>query len=452
MLNLVSQKYLIHIFLLISSYLFLISPANGLNQWQKIKDKGYLTWITRPSPLTYYTSLDGVIGLEYDILKQFCDSHDIKLTVITAPSNGGLFEMLDGYNIDIAGANLTQTRERLEKYITSIDYDETFISLISSLRKPKIRSIAELTNFKGAILNNSSYEEIADDLINNNISIDSLDGKSLYELLQMVTDGSIDFTLADSNVVAIYKAYIPKLRIGLKLSEMHKLVFLIPYGKDKSNWDVSLKTKLDKFIHQYKLDNKVYEYKQFIVNTLPNSKPADTVYFLKNYAKRWPKVKPLIYSTAEKFNMSPILLGSISYQESHWNAKAISPTLVKGLMMLTKAAAKEQNVTNRLDPLQSLQGGAQYFLKMKDRVPQRITDPDRTNFALAAYNVGYGHLEKARVLTQKAGKNPDLWSDVKLFLPLLNDLDGFKADGRTAVRYVENILVYQNLLQWKEQQ
>jgi len=452
LLNSVSQKNLIHIFLLISSYLFLISPANGLNHWQKIKDKGYLTWITRPSPLTYYASLDGVIGLEYDILKRFCDSHDIKLTVINAPSNGSLFEMLDGYNIDIAGANLTQTSDRLEKYITSIDYDETFISLISSLRKPKIKSIAELTNFKGAILNNSSYEEIADDLINNNVSIDSLDGKSLYELLQMVTAGSIDFTLADSNVVAVYKAYIPKLRIGLKLSEMHKLVFLIPYGKDESNWDVSLKMKLDAFIHQYKLDNKVNEYKQFIVNTLPNSKPADTVYFLKNYAKRWPEVKPLIYSTAAKFNMSPILLGSISYQESHWNAKAISPTSVKGLMMLTKAVAKEQNVTNRLDPLQSLRGGAQYFLKMKDRIPQRITDPDRTNFALTAYNVGYGHLEKARVLTQKAGKNPDLWSDVKLFLPLLNGLDGFKADGRTAVRYVENILVYQNLLQWKEQQ
>ena len=185
---------------------------------------------------------------------------------------------------------------------------------------------------------------------------------------------------------------------------------------------------------------------------MPNSKPADTVYFLKNYKNRWPKVKPIIYSIAEKFEMSPILLGAISYQESHWNAKAISPTLVKGLMMLTKAVASEQGVTDRFNPLQSIEGGTKHFLKMMKMVPNRIIEPNKTNFALAAYNIGYGHLEKARVMTQRAGKNPDLWTDVKLFLPQLNDLDGFKADGRTAVRYVENIHVYQNLLQWKEQQ
>ncbi|MBL4773127.1 MAG: transglycosylase SLT domain-containing protein [Alcanivoracaceae bacterium] len=150
--------------------------------------------------------------------------------------------------------------------------------------------------------------------------------------------------------------------------------------------------------------------------------------------------------------MSPILLGAISYQESHWNAKAISPTLVKGLMMLTKAVASEQGVTDRFNPLQSIEGGTKHFLKMMKMVPNRIIEPNKTNFALAAYNIGYGHLEKARVMTQRAGKNPDLWTDVKLFLPQLNDLDGFKADGRTAVRYVENIHVYQNLLQWKEQQ
>jgi membrane-bound lytic murein transglycosylase F len=145
-------------------------------------------------------------------------------------------------------------------------------------------------------------------------------------------------------------------------------------------------------------------------------------------------------------------LGSISYQESHWNALAVSPTLVKGLMMLTKAVAKEQGVMNRLDPLQSLEGGARHFLKMLKKVPSRIQEPDRTSFALAAYNIGYGHLEKSRVIAQRAGSNPDSWEQVKQFLPLLNDLDDIKADGKTAVRYVENIRVYQNLLQWKEQQ
>jgi membrane-bound lytic murein transglycosylase F len=124
---------------------------------------------------------------------------------------------------------------------------------------------------------------------------------------------------------------------------------------------------------------------------------------------------------------------------------------VKGLMMLTKAVAEEHNVSDRFDPVESLTGGVEYFKKMKQKIPARIPEPDSTQMALASYNIGYGHLEKARVLTQRAGKNPDSWKDVKQFLPKLNKMDEVKADGKTAVRYVENIYVYQNLLQWKEQ-
>ncbi|VAW37615.1 Transglycosylase, Slt family [hydrothermal vent metagenome] len=434
--------------LLVFIYLFLISPANSLDQWQKIEAKGYLTWVTRPSPLTYYTSLDGVIGLEYDILKQFCDVNGLELVVVTAASNKELFNMFDGFNIDIAGANLTLTDERVKKYSASLAYDETYISLVSSYRQPKITSMERLKNLSGMIINNSSYEIIADDLVKNyGTKISRLDDGGLYELLQMVAAGSIDFTLSDSNIIPIYGVYIPQLRVGKQLSDVHEIVFYMRKGKDSL-----LQTKLDDFIEKYIFQNKVNRYKQFIIDTLPNSKPADTVNFLKNYKNRWPKVKPIIYATARKFNISPILLGAISYQESHWNAKAVSPTLVKGLMMLTKAVASEQDVTDRFNPLQSLEGGVRHFLKMRKRVPARINEPDKTNFALAAYNLGYGHLEKARVMTQKAGKNPDLWSDVKLFLPRLNNLEKNRADGKTAVRYVENIHVYQNLLQWKEQQ
>ena len=430
-------------------YLFQLSPPNGLNNWQKIKSKGYLTWVSRPSPLTNYNSLDGVVGLEYAILKNFCEIKVIKLVILNSKSNGELFAKLDSYNVDIAGANLTVTERRLQKYPSSIAYDETYINLISSARRPKINSLDELKGLTGGVLKNSSYEEISDALTQTKAQINSFDNTNLYELLQMVTDDVIDYTFADSNIVAIYQAYIPKLRIGLKISGMRELVFLYP---SKSKQDDSLRIKLDKFIASYKQDNRVDKYKQFISDILPNSRPADTVTFLGNYNKRWPLINKIVYTIADKYNMSPVLLGAISYQESHWNASAISPTLVKGLMMLTKAVAKEQGVMNRFDSLQSLEGGARHFLKMKKKIPQRIKEPDRTSFALAAYNIGYGHLEKSRVIAQRAGSDPDSWHQVKQFLPLLNDLEGVKADGKTAVRYVENIRVYQNLLQWKEQQ
>jgi membrane-bound lytic murein transglycosylase F len=100
-----------------------------------------------------------------------------------------------------------------------------------------------------------------------------------------------------------------------------------------------------------------------------------------------------------------------------------------------------------------LRGGAAYFLKLKARLPDRIEDPDRTLFALAAYNVGFGHLEDARILTVRNGKNPDSWDDVSLHLPLLSKKKFYStvkhgyARGNEPVLYVKNIQYYKTYLQ-----
>ena len=110
------------------------------------------------------------------------------------------------------------------------------------------------------------------------------------------------------------------------------------------------------------------------------------------------------------------LLAAMSYQESHWNSDAISRTGVRGLMMLTLATASDWNVDDRTDPEQSIRGGSRYFASLLNRIPARISEPDRTWMAMASYNIGMGHLEDARILTEQQGGNPDLWVDVKLSL------------------------------------
>jgi len=123
-------------------------------------------------------------------------------------------------------------------------------------------------------------------------------------------------------------------------------------------------------------------------------------------------------------------------------------------MMLTQAAAKDLGIEDRLDPVQSILGGARYIERMRAKIPERIAEPDRTWLALAAYNVGYGHLEDARILTQKNGGDADKWIDVKKNLPLLSQKKWFKqtrygyARGREPVRYVENIRSYYDILIW----
>lgn len=125
--------------------------------------------------------------------------------------------------------------------------------------------------------------------------------------------------------------------------------------------------------------------------------------------------------------------------------------------MLTLPTAKFVGVTNRVDPQQSINGGARYLIWVRDQIPADIPEPDRTWFALAAYNVGLGHLDDARKLTADGGRDPNRWIDVKDFLPLLQKKQWYSktrygyARGSEPVHYVQNIRRYYDILQWVTQ-
>ena len=127
-------------------------------------------------------------------------------------------------------------------------------------------------------------------------------------------------------------------------------------------------------------------------------------------------------------------------------------------MMLTLRTAGELGVTNRLDPSQSIAGGSRYLGGLRERLDESVREPDRTWMALAAYNVGFGHLEDARRLAEKLGRNPDLWIDVKKVLPLLTQQRYYRqtrygyARGQEPVNYVQNIRRYYDVLIWNEEQ
>ena len=111
---------------------------------------------------------------------------------------------------------------------------------------------------------------------------------------------------------------------------------------------------------------------------------------------------------------------------------------------------------NRLDPLESLRGGARYLVKLKRRLDPSIAEPDRTYLAMAAYNIGMGHLQDARTLTRVEGDNPDSWVDVMKHLPKLQKPTYYRkarfgyARGNEAVTYVQNIRHYANVLSWRD--
>ena len=179
--------------------------------------------------------------------------------------------------------------------------------------------------------------------------------------------------------------------------------------------------------------------------------------FAQHLQQRLPKYEQHFKTYAKKEKVDWRLLAAIGYQESLWQAAVTSKTGVRGLMMLTQNTAQAMGVSNRLDPKQSIMGGAKYLAYMKEQLDESIQEPDRTWFALAAYNVGSGHLDDARKLTAKAGLNPDKWLDVKKILPRLSQKQWYSktrygyARGGEPVHFVANIRRYYDILTWVTQ-
>jgi membrane-bound lytic murein transglycosylase F len=148
------------------------------------------------------------------------------------------------------------------------------------------------------------------------------------------------------------------------------------------------------------------------------------------------------------------LLAAIGYQESKWDPTAASADGALGVMMLTQDTATAMGITDRKNAQQNIFAGAKYFAEVKEKIPERIREPDRTWLALASYNVGFGHLEDARILAQSRGKNPDSWADVRECLPLLAQeryylqaTRGY-ARGWEPAQFVDRVQRFLTLLEW----
>lgn len=192
--------------------------------------------------------------------------------------------------------------------------------------------------------------------------------------------------------------------------------------------------------------------KPTVADVVPPLEHYEVTVFQKHLKSRFSRYAPMFKRAAGNHDIPWRLLAAQAYQESHWNWKAKSPTGVRGIMMLTRTTAASLGIRNRLDPTQSIRGGAKYLVRMESRLPSHIQVPDRVYMALAAYNVGMGHLKDARRLAKRLGRNPDRWAHLKTVLPLLRQKKYYRtlrhgyARGNEPVEYVERIRAYRTLL------
>jgi membrane-bound lytic murein transglycosylase F len=183
---------------------------------------------------------------------------------------------------------------------------------------------------------------------------------------------------------------------------------------------------------------------------LPRRLAAD---FHSHIDTRLPHLRAPFEAAARETGFSWRMLAALGYQESRWRPAAVSPRGAQGVMMLMPLTAKKMGVDNVFSADQNISGGARYLAYMKERIPRRIRDPDRTWMAMAAYNIGIGHLEDARIITQMRKKNPDRWSDVRANLIRLSDPSWHSrvkrgyANGSETVQFVERVSQFAAILE-----
>jgi len=268
-------------------------------------------------------------------------------------------------------------------------------------------------------------------------------------LLAEVAEGQIDYTVADSTTVLVNRYFHPDIRVAMDLSQAQSIAWAFRAGEDRS-----LLERAEAYFATISSNGHIAEIMERYYQHTDRFDYVGTRTFLRHIESRLPRYRAWFEEAAAEYGFDWRLLAALSYQESHWNPHAVSPTGVRGLMMLTLSTAEAMDVEDRNDPEQSIRGGARYLRRVVGKIPERIPEPDRTWMALAGYNVGFGHLEDARRITQIRGLDPDRWAHVRDSLPLLTQARWYKqarfgyARGWEPVRYVDNIRRYYEVMGW----
>jgi len=439
----------LRLFIFFSITLLLGSCSNGDSRIEQIKEKGELVVLTRNAATTYYESREGFMGVEFEIAKSFADSLGVKARFVTKEDISDLFKSVnEGYG-DLAAAGLTHTEERKEKYSFGPTYQMVAQQLVCRRGGKRPKKIEDMVGISIRVPVHSSYIESLNKIkiIHPELQWQEVENTDTESLLEDVWLKKVDCTVADENIVAINRRYFPELSIRFNMTEAEPLAWVIP--KKSSDLQEELKTWFRDFIESGKLDDVMHRYYGYI----EHFDYVEARAYQRKIKSHLPKYQKIFKTAAQHYKVSWTLLAAQAYQESHWRPRAKSPTGVRGMMMLTQPTARELGIKNRLDPEASIMGGAYYLNKLRKRLPETVTEPDRTWLALAAYNVGMGHIWDARRLAKQLNKDPDRWQELAEVLPLLTkkkyykDLKHGYARGYEPVDYVRNIRNYQDMLE-----
>jgi membrane-bound lytic murein transglycosylase F len=406
---------------------------------------GELVVLIRNGPTSFYVDAEGkYTGLEYDLVTLFAKQLGVKVKLVVAPRIADMPERLLKREAHL-GVGMPANPVAGLKFGPS--YQALQPVLVRRTDSPAIKSLAQVGD--GVLMTGGMYVSTMKQQAKRYPGLrwhqaEYLDSEALVE---KVANGLIDYAVADRHAVGVAENFYPNAEIGFDVGTPIPLAWA--WADDMSS---EFGKQVQSFFDGIRKDGTLAALVERYYGRVNRLQSVDASTFLSRRLSELPKYRSYFMDAEVRYGIDWRLLAALAYQESHWDPFATSAYGVRGIMMLTNDTADRLGVGNRLDPKESIDGGARYIESLKATLPPRIAEPDRSWLALAAYNIGTAHLEDARVLAQRLGKSPDKWVDLKTVIPLLRDYEyfstlkfGFARGGETVI-FVENVRSYYDIL------
>ncbi len=427
--------------------LLLATACTRETQLSAIAEAGELRIAVRQLPPAMRGDFAGPAGFDYAIAQEFAEHLGVELEPIVTPDIDELRLVLEGGEGHIGAFTIPMTRLRTEQLNFSRPFHRADPVLVYRYGEGRPKTLDDLQGPIYVAYGAGHAEQLATvPGIPPDLEWHADHQTDTWELLRQVAEGELAYTIAYSHQVDIAQRLYPELRRAFRVGEARDFAWVLP-----SDADDTLVFALQEFFDELESSGRLRHLIDQHFGHFGDFDYVEMRAFQRRVKDRLPEFEALFKAAAGE-DIDWRLLAAISYQESHWNPDARSPTGVRGLMMLTNDTAEQLGVEDRTDPEESINGGADYLRWVRGKIPERIPEPDRTWLALATYNIGFGHLEDARRLTERGGGDPDRWNDVRSHLPLLARKKYYEtvrhgyARGGEAVAYVENIRTFFDLL------
>jgi membrane-bound lytic murein transglycosylase F len=432
--------------------LLLGSCAQPPSWLERIYVAGELRVVTRNSPDAYYLGREGPLGPAYELARGFAEDLGLPLRLYTVRTREAALAEVAAGRAHLAAAGLSTDTPVPAGVRFAGGYQRVREHLVKRRRAPQPRSFASVV--RGGhieVVAGSAHQRTLEQLrlAHPDLTWVERSDSDTEEILAEVARDQVQYTLATSTEFALGRTIYPELSVALDLSPVRAVAWAVA----SDGGDRSLLGRVEAYFAAARQSGIVAAVLQRYYGERNRFDYLLSRNLMRHVEERLPTYRRWFEEAGELHSVDWLLLAAMGYQESKWDPRAVSFTGVRGLMQLTRDTAEFVRAGDREDPRSSIFGGAKYLARLLRSVPARIPEPDRTWLAVAAYNVGYGHVEDARVLAQRAGRNPDRWEDVRRHLPLLSQerwytrtRNGY-ARGWEPVRYVDNVRTYMGILE-----